>query len=104
LSEKTGQVRRDLIEYIYRGERAPRTKEIKMAKMTPADLADVLGCTPKTCRKFLRSITPDRAGKGGRWVLDSDQTEMLVKRFAKWEMGRSTVFVIPADEWEELTD
>lgn len=65
-----------------------------MAKMTPAELADALGTDPKTCRKFLRSITPDRAGKGGRWVLDSDQTEMFARRFESWKLGRSTVFVL----------
>lgn len=69
-----------------------------MAKMTPAELADALGTDPKTCRKFLRSITPDRAGKGGRWVLDSDQTEMFVRRFASWKLGRSTVFVLTDED------
>lgn len=69
-----------------------------MAKMTPSELAEALGTDPKTCRKFLRSITPDRAGKGGRWVLDSDQTEMFARRFASWKLGRSTVFVLSDED------
>lgn len=38
--------------------------------MTPKELAAELGTDPKTFRKFLRGLTNDRAGKGGRWKLD----------------------------------
>lgn len=66
--------------------------------MTPAELAEILGTDPKTCRKFLRSMVPDRAGKGGRWALDRSQTEIFVRRFASWKLGRTTVLVLDENE------
>lgn len=38
--------------------------------MTVAELAAELGTDPKSFRRWLRTQTDDRAGKGGRWKFD----------------------------------
>lgn len=38
---------------------------------TPKALASELGITPKALRRILRTMTDDRAGKGGVWKLDA---------------------------------
>ena len=43
------------------------TEEIFSAK----DLAKELGIDAKSFRRWLRSQTPDRANKGGRWIFDA---------------------------------
>lgn len=79
--------------------RASIQGEIKMADhMTPTELAEILGTNPKMCRKFLRSIVPDRAGKGGRWALDRSQVDLFKVRFAAWQLGRTTVLVLDENE------
>ncbi len=58
------------------------------APLTPAALATELGTDPKTCRAFLRAITPRDAqpGKGGRWALPGTKTAITKfrKDFTKW--------------------
>lgn len=58
------------------------------APLTPAALATELGTDPKTCRAFLRSITPrdEQPGKGGRWALKGTKTEIAKfrKQFTAW--------------------
>jgi hypothetical protein len=65
-----------------------------MPNMTPKELAIELDTDPKTCRKFLRSLTTDRAGKGGRWVIDSDDLDTLKDRFATFTSRRTTTLTI----------
>ena len=36
------------------------------------DLAKELGIDAKSFRRWLRSQTPDRANKGGRWIFDTE--------------------------------
>lgn len=50
--------------------------------ITPKEMAARLGTDPKTFRRFLRGLTNDRAGKGGRWKLDPETCEDLAKRWA----------------------
>lgn len=64
--------------------------------MTPKELATELGTDPKTTRKFLRSLTTDRAGKGGRWVIEDSDLPILKERFANWN-SRSTTTLTIAD-------
>jgi dTDP-D-glucose 4,6-dehydratase len=61
-----------------------------MATITPKVLAEKLGTDAKTCRKYLRSLTPveDRPGKGGRWAIESKQVATLKKGFAAWDAAR----------------
>lgn len=68
--------------------------------MTPKELAAELGTDPKTCRKFLRSITDARAGKGGRWAIDSADLPALKERFATFQAHRTTMLVISDDDAE----
>jgi hypothetical protein len=65
--------------------------------MTPTELAAEIGTDPKTCRKFLRSLTPERAGKGGRWTIDPADADQLVEMFADWKSGKATKFVLNAE-------
>lgn len=62
--------------------------------MTPKELAQELGTDPKTARKFLRSLTTDRAGKGGRWVIDPADLPALQERFANWNSRSTTTLSI----------
>lgn len=50
--------------------------------ITPKDLAMRCNTDPKTMRRFMRSLTAQRANKGGRWVLTSDVADEIVRR---WE-------------------
>lgn len=66
--------------------------------MTPKELAVELDTDPKTVRKFLRSLTADRAGKGGRWVIDAADLEAIKAKFADYNARRAAVFTLPADD------
>jgi hypothetical protein len=65
--------------------------------MTPKELAILLDTDPKTCRKFLRSLTDDRAGKGGRWVIDEAMVDDLKVRFANFNARKVTTLTINDD-------
>lgn len=52
------------------------------ATITAKQLAGELGTDPKSFRRFLRSLTEDRAGKGGRWLFDDATAEAIRKA---WE-------------------
>jgi hypothetical protein len=56
--------------------------EAEVTLTTPKALASELGTDPKTFRRFLRSVTDDRAGKGGRWGFTADQVDELKARWA----------------------
>jgi hypothetical protein len=77
----------------------PKTKETEMTEstVTPKDLAEILGTDPKTVRKFLRSLTPERAGKGGRWAIPASVIPELETLFDNWVKGAATVFEMPED-------
>lgn len=79
--------------YIYpinKGEMPPT----KGNQMTPKELAQELDSDPKQVRKFLRSLTTDRAGKGGRWVIEDSDLPMLKERFANWNSRSTTTLSI----------
>lgn len=65
--------------------------------MTPKELAIELGTDPKTARKFLRSLTTDRAGKGGRWIIDPADLDALKDRFANWNSRTTTTLILDQD-------
>ena len=67
-------------------------------RMTPTELADHLQVTPKEVRKFLRSITPDRAGKGGRWVLDIQDLDAITARYRAYKAGKATLLVLTDED------
>ena len=67
-------------------------------RMTPTELADHLQVTPKEVRKFLRSITPDRAGKGGRWVLDIQDLDAITARYLAYKAGKATLLVLTDED------
>jgi len=84
---------------IDKGQCAPQLKGKLMTNMmTPKELAVELDTDPKTVRKFLRSLTPDRAGKGGRWVIDANDLDAIKAKFADYSARRAAVFTLPADD------
>ena len=50
--------------------------------MTAKELAAELNTDAKSFRRFLRSRTDDRAGKGGRWVFDAAAAEAIREAWA----------------------
>ena len=44
--------------------------EAEVTTLSAKEMATELGTDPKAFRRFLRSLTEDRAGKGGRWIFD----------------------------------
>lgn len=66
--------------------------------MTPKELAAELNTDPKSIRKFLRSLSDDRAGKGGRWAIDATDLPALAAAFADWGTRRATTFTLPSGD------
>lgn len=66
-----------------------------MAQITVTELAEQLETSPRTARKFLRSITPkdEQPGKGSRWHIEKRDVRGLVKKFATFQ----TEHMRPAD-------
>lgn len=58
-----------------------------MATLNVKELSEQLETTPRTARKFLRSITPveDQPGKGGRWQIQKAQVRSLRKKFEAFQ-------------------
>lgn len=55
--------------------KANATTEDKV--LTAKELAAELGTDPKSFRRFLRGLTEDRAGKGGRWTFDTPTADAI---------------------------
>lgn len=68
------------------------------ATITPKEFAKRISADPKQVRKFMRSITPDRAGKGGRWEIQESQFDDLAARFAAFEKRNTRTFVPTIDD------
>jgi hypothetical protein len=69
--------------------------------LSPKDIAEEIGVDDKLVRKFLRSMAPERPGKGGRWILPADEMDEIVEAFHVWHKGRSVVFSFRAAEAAE---
>lgn len=67
------------------------------ATITPKELAIELNTDAKTVRKFLRTLTTDRAGKGGRWVIDAADLDALRIKFADFNSRRTTTLTLTDD-------
>lgn len=78
-------------QYQIKGHEPLISKEKKM-KMTPKAIANEFDTTPKAVRKFLRSITDDRPGKGGKWEVEVDDIDALRERFEA-STNRTTVTI-----------
>lgn len=62
---------------------------------TPKDLAVELGITPKDFRRWLRTQTDDRAGRGGTWSIDEETRILLLDAYrAKGPKGKKTTPVL----------
>lgn len=65
-------------------------------KITPKNLAAELNITPKRLRQVLRSMTDDRAGKGGVWDLTPEIAD-AVRAKIKNGVRRSTTPTLKGD-------
>jgi hypothetical protein len=70
-----------------------------MPTMTPKEIAEKLGSTPKVVRRFLRSLPVDAPGKGGKWGIDADAFDTLATRFVAW--GDRTSRTITVDDLDD---
>lgn len=81
------------------------TEAAPAASFSPKDLALAVGSDPKTVRRWLRSLTTQRANKGGRWVLDAATFEELKDRWAARGTANGTVMTLAdAEIFDEVTD
>ena len=64
--------------------------------ITPKALASELGITPKALRRILRSMTDDRAGKGGAWKLDKATCDAIRTKVAEGVRTSTTPTLKPA--------
>ena len=62
---------------------AKNTTPAPAPEMTPKALAAELAISPKALRRILRSMTDDRAGKGGTWKLDDATCDAIRTRIAE---------------------
>lgn len=79
-----------------------------MATLTVNELSEKLETSPRTARKFLRSVTPkdEQPGKGGRWTIQKAKVRSLQKAFAAFqeEHMRAEVPEDAIDEAETTED
>lgn len=68
------------------------------ATVTPAELALAFGTDPKTMRRFLRTTTQAKAGKGGRWAIDAALVPELKTRWDARSSASATITELPTDE------
>lgn len=65
------------------------------ATYAPKDLAAELGTDAKTFRRWLRTQTDERAGRGGTWMIDEETKEALLARYrAKGPKGKATTPIL----------
>jgi hypothetical protein len=73
--------------------------------VSPKDLAEAWGTDPKSVRRFLRGLTTNRAGKGGRWEIATADVEALTEAWnSKGETKRFAVDAPAADADTEDDD
>lgn len=70
--------------------------------MTTAQAAEKLETTPRTLRKFLRTITPKDAqpGKGSRWTLEARDVTKMRKQFNEWKAAQEAARAAAAEAAE----
>lgn len=72
--------------------------ETESDTLSAKDLAAEFGTDPKSFRRWLRTLTSSRAGKGGRWVFDTESADSIR---AAW-LARSTKGTTPELEDADL--
>jgi DNA-binding IclR family transcriptional regulator len=58
--------------------------------ISPNELAAEMGINPKSLRRFMRSLTDERAGRGNRWELTPETCEAIKTRYAEQNRQRVT--------------
>ncbi len=69
-----------------------RKAHIMNADITPTELAKLCDTDPKTMRRFMRSHTDVRVGRGGRWEISADDAARLVASFKSRSTSRVARF------------
>jgi hypothetical protein len=84
----------------------PTTQGVrKMATiLNVTELAETLDTTPRTARKFLRSVTPveEQPGKGGRWQIKKADVRSLAKKFKEYQDEHMRTPEVPEDDESEV--
>lgn len=62
--------------------------------ITVKDLCAELNAEPKAFRRWLRTQTDARAGRGGRWAFSPEVAEQLKDRYAKRSEAKATTPVL----------
>ena len=65
--------------------------------LTAKELATEFASDPKTIRKFLRSLSTERPGKGGRWAINRSDLPAVKARFDAFN-SRKAVTLTLSDE------
>lgn len=71
--------------------------EVAEPTITATMLAERCNTTPKEFRRWLRTVTTNRAGRGGRWVFSTEVADALVAAFNARAAAKATVPELKAD-------
>lgn len=71
--------------------------ETKEETYSAKDLAAEAGTDPKSFRRWLRSVTTDRANKGGRWVFTAEAKAALLEQYRNRNAAKATTAATPAE-------
>ena len=66
-------------------------------KVTAPEIARVLGMNAKSVRRRIRSMTDDRAGKGGEWRFDADHAVEIANRILTGNGRKVTDFTFKSE-------
>ena len=77
-----------------------------MATINIQEFAEALDTTPRTARKFLRSVTPveNQPGKGSRWQIEKRSVRALKKQFAEYSEQHTRTVEVPEDAVDEVEE
>lgn len=65
---------------------------------TVKDLCTELKAEPKAFRRWLRTQTDDRAGRGGRWNFDQETYDALIAKYNDRASAKATTPTLKGDE------
>lgn len=72
--------------------------EAPKTSYTVKDLCAAVKAEPKAFRRWLRTQTDDRAGRGGRWSFDQERYDALIERYNNRAASKATEPTLKGDE------
>lgn len=79
---------------------ATKTETPTEGNITVKDLCEALNAEPKAFRRWLRTQTDNRAGRGGRWVFTPEVAEQLKAKYADRAAAKATTPTLKDDDAE----